>query len=1326
MGSGTQLIEDPPAARTPSPDALPAVARIVAGRFRLEYEAGSGGMGTVYRAVDLVSGLPAAVKILNGRELRDRRRFEQEAAILAELSHPAIVRYLAHGISDAGDPFLAMEWLDGEDLAALIARQTLATTDALFVIRRAAEALGYAHARGIIHRDVKPENLFLPLGEIARVKVLDFGIARLTQGGRSLTRTGAVVGTPGYLAPELVRGERNVNASADVFSLGCVLFQCLTGRAVFEAEEASALLAKILLQDAPRVRELVPRVPPALDDLVAHMLAKEPSERLADMPAVINAIDELGPITDVGAPPRRPRLQAALTDSEQRIACVVLAGPSASDDRKWRGITVRISGDDDDDAPVPPVVSMIEALETELASAHGARVHALPDGSMVLTLPETGKSTDQAACAARCALRVRAAFPDVGLVIATGPGRFSAWSVVGEVIDSGMRLLRCTAPGAIRLDDMAAGLLDARFEIHRDGSRRFLRSERDVFEIKRNLLGKISDFVGRGREMSQLTNLFSSTASESIASAVLVTGPAGAGKSRLRQELVEWVQRREQRAEVLFGAGDSLGAGSPFGMLGRAVQRAAGIQPGDTIEDKRCKLRQRVARHVDCDAVGRVAVFLGEMAGIPFADEDDSALHAARQNPQLMGDGMRRAWEDWLAAECAAGPVLIVLEDLHWGDLGTVSFIDGALRNFREQPLMIFALARADVHARFPHLWQDRQLQTIRLAPLARRAAEKLVRGALRGDVGDAVVEQIIDRADGNAFCLEELIRAAADGRSESLPDSVIGMVQARLDAEDPDARRVLRAASLFGERFSRAGVTFLLGGEASGAPIGDWIDLLCARELVARIPVAGSQGSGDLELTFAHALVREAAYAMLTEEDRSLGHRLAGEWLEQKGSSDAMVLAEHFRLGDEPARSVSWYLRAAEHALNANDLVAAIERAERGVEGGAAGEQTGALRLIQAEGHVWRGELALAEHRAREATTCLSAGSALGLRAQGQAVVAAAKLGKLDEVEAQVREVSRIAPDFGARSAQIVCLCWGANYLMFGGRHAVADEIMEIIGELAGDLSEIDLQAVALVHQVRSVRASLAGDLGASLTGLDTALLAFEQAGDTRNACTVRCNMGYLYCELGDFERAEVALRHALSAAVRMGLRELAAAVLHNLGRVLGLRHNLAEARSLEQEAIDSFVELGDQRLEGVARTYLAEILIAAGDFDAAHSEAIRAVEILHVAPALRVGAQAMVARALLRQGRTAEATALARGAAADLAQLGEIEEGEAAVRLVLVDCLDASGAHEEAHSVLGQARAWLLARAARISEPSWRTRFMNEVPTNAKLLASFDARSS
>src|SRR5438105_1036531 len=123
-------------------------------------------------------------------------------------------------------------------------------------------------------------------GETVAVKlltgrdVLDFGIARLTRGGRRLTLTGSVIGTPGYMAPELVRGERDIRPRADVFSLGCVLFQCLTGRAVFEAEEATALLAKILLQDAPRAREIVPSLPRPIDDVVARMLAKDPGRRL--------------------------------------------------------------------------------------------------------------------------------------------------------------------------------------------------------------------------------------------------------------------------------------------------------------------------------------------------------------------------------------------------------------------------------------------------------------------------------------------------------------------------------------------------------------------------------------------------------------------------------------------------------------------------------------------------------------------------------------------------------------------------------------------------------------------------------------------------------------------------------------------------------------------------------------------------------------------------------------------------------------------------------------------------------------------------------------
>jgi tetratricopeptide (TPR) repeat protein len=1297
------------------------IERVLAGRFQLLAQAGAGGMGAVYRARDLATGATVAVKILTGREAREAQRFDQEGAILAGLVHPAIVRYIAHGVADSGARYLAMEWLDGEDLAARLDREPPTIAETVTLARRTAEALAHAHQLGIVHRDIKPGNLFLPAGAIERLKVLDFGIARLTGGAHRLTRTGSVIGTPGYVAPELVRGTRDITPRADVFSLGCVMFECLTGRPVFEAEAPTALLAKILLVEPPRVRSLTPQVPAAVDDCVARMLAKDPERRLPDAGAVLTALAALGPFGAARAAGggRQNLPTAALTARERRIACVVIAGPSTTGERRWGGAPPPAASSEE--VVIAGQLRRLVAIEDELGRRYGAQIHPLPDGSVVVSLPEQERATDQAARAARCALAMRGALPDVAFVVSAGQGRFSPWSAVGTVIDNGMRLLRGTAAGAIRLDDVAAGLLDGRFEVRRDGTTSYLRAERDGFGGQRPLLGRATPFVGRGREMSMLTNLYAGTVAESAATPVLVIGEAGVGKSRLRQELCEWVQRQPDQAEVLFGGVDAVGAGSPFAMLARAIRRAAGIVEGEPLEARREKLRARVARHVDPQARGRVAEFLGEIADVRV-EEGSETLRAARANPQLMGDGMRRAFEDWLAAECAARPVLLILEDLHWGDLGTVSFVDGALRNLHDQPLMVLALARPEVEACFPEVWTARHRQTIRLAPLSSRAAEKLVREALSG-IGDDLVARLVGRADGNVFYLEELIRAAAAGRVDTLPDSVLAMVQARLDVEGADGKRVLRAAAVFGERFSRAGLAALLGGAGvSGVSdlVTDAVERLAAHELLARAPVPAPDG--DTELVFAHALVREAAYEMLTDEDRLLGHRLAGNWLEQAGAADAIVLAEHFRHGGEPARAARWYERAAAQALNANDLVAAIDRAELGIAGGATGELLGKLGLIAAEAHVWRGELEEAERRALAAAVDLPAGSPAWLRALAQAIIAAGKLGRLQAVQDQVRlvEGSPLTADPTVRSARIIALTVGANFLLFGGRHAVADPLIAAIGALAGERdAALDPQALGLLHQLRAVRASVAGDLGRCLSGLESALQAFEQAGDLRNACAVRTNLGYLYSELGDFQRAEAALRQALGACDRMGLFDLSASIQHNLGRVLGFGPELAEAERLERESIEAARRQGDPRLEGMARFYLAEILIAQGAFARAAAEAAAAVEVLVVAPTLQVAAQGTLARARLGGGDFAGGLAAAREAQSALERFGEIEEGDSMVRLTYAEALVAAGEPVQAEAALAAARDHLLARAERVADLGWRQRFLHEVPVNARILA-------
>src|SRR5262249_55089402 len=207
-------------------------------------------MGTVYQARDLLEGKPVAVKTL-----RDTYRFASEAALLSSLAHPGIVRYLAHGVTTQGERYLVMEWLEGETLEQRLTRRPLSIAGSVALALRTCEALSIAHERGIVHRDLKPSNLFLEQSAPLRVKILDFGLARRLSDER-LTGSGVIVGTLGYMAPEQARGSNQLDARADVFSLGCVLYECLTGQPAFWGENDMAVLAKILLSEPPSPRDL--------------------------------------------------------------------------------------------------------------------------------------------------------------------------------------------------------------------------------------------------------------------------------------------------------------------------------------------------------------------------------------------------------------------------------------------------------------------------------------------------------------------------------------------------------------------------------------------------------------------------------------------------------------------------------------------------------------------------------------------------------------------------------------------------------------------------------------------------------------------------------------------------------------------------------------------------------------------------------------------------------------------------------------------------------------------------------------------------------------
>jgi serine/threonine protein kinase len=254
--------------------------------FDLVTEAGSGGMGTVYKARERGTGRVVALKIL----AKDACpvRFAREIDVLSRIEHPNIVGYVGHGTTGDGRTYLAMEWLEGTSLHEMVSQGPMPAAAAARIARDVARGLAAAHAAGVVHRDIKPSNVIVT--NDATVKIVDFGIALSRERViDALTRTGQIVGTPGYMAPEQAIAAKNVDARTDLFALGCLLYRCATGRRPFEGDDALALLQSVLTKTTPHIDA----VPPALDALCVDLLAKEMDDRPKTADEVATRLDAI-------------------------------------------------------------------------------------------------------------------------------------------------------------------------------------------------------------------------------------------------------------------------------------------------------------------------------------------------------------------------------------------------------------------------------------------------------------------------------------------------------------------------------------------------------------------------------------------------------------------------------------------------------------------------------------------------------------------------------------------------------------------------------------------------------------------------------------------------------------------------------------------------------------------------------------------------------------------------------------------------------------------------------------------------------------------------
>jgi tetratricopeptide (TPR) repeat protein len=836
----------------------------------------------------------------------------------------------------------------------------------------------------------------------------------------------------------------------------------------------------------------------------------------------------------------------------------------------------------------------------------------------------------------------------------------------------------------------------------------------------RTLLGRPTSCVGRDWELGALAGILDECIEEPAARVAVVTAAAGMGKSRLGAEFISRVRERHPDVAVWVGRGDSLRAGSTLDLLAQAVRGALGFHDGDPVTDRRDRLRARVAEHVAPDDRDRVTAFLGELAGAPLPDDNGAAgtagaaLRAARLDAQVMSELMRKAWLDFLHAETAAHPVLIVLDDLHWGDFGTVRFIDAALRDRSKQPWMVLALARPEVFEVFPRLWADRQnVQELRLKELGRRAGERLIRQVLGDAVGSDTVERLVKQADGNAFYLEELIRAAAEGKDAALPETVLAMVETRLAKLPAKARRVLRTASVFGGVCWESGVVTLLADAMPPSAIAEWLAMLIEQEVLVVRP--DSRFPGEREIAFRHALLREGAYATMTADDQRSAHRLAGEWLERHGEVEPMVLAEHAQRGGDKPRAAAFYRRGAEQAVHVLDNEGAIARANLGLGCDPPPELRIALLGIRCNSshRLQRHALADAEELVRSAPR----GSVPWVQGMVSYLMATIISGRTEELQASLALLAEVTPAPGAVGWMSLLFLASVFLLDHLGRVAQATTLEEPFLALVNQQGEQAPLARFWWNISVGLRASHAqDDPWNALVHCDAIQPISDLIGGDVVFCDMQMLRGVNLWYLGAHARAVELLESVPAADTTLG--ETGSMRRLGLSWLYADRGAFDEARVLAIQVCEFCRAHHDRLGEARGSWFLAEVLRRSGDLDGAERE-IQAAQAMAM-PLDQPGMLATLAALRLGQGRAADALAVAEDAMARCAAMGGCSLFRGAfVRLVHAEALHATGAIDAARQAIGDARARLLAIAARIPDAGHRASFLEQVPENARTLA-------
>jgi tetratricopeptide (TPR) repeat protein/tRNA A-37 threonylcarbamoyl transferase component Bud32 len=1156
------------------------------GSYEILEEIGKGGMATVYRARQASVERDVAVKAIRRAVAADAdaiQRFQREAKLIARLEHPHILP--VYDFDAAHDPpFLVMRYLDSGTLDDVLEQGRLPLDEVAYLMRQVCSALDYAHRQGIVHRDIKPSNIMID--QEGNAFVSDLGIARIVSdsGGRQITETGAIIGTPEYMSPEQAQGRDDVDGRADIYSMGIMLFQMLTGRLPFSGGNPMSLLLQHIHDPVPSLTALNPDVPAAVEAVVARALAKDRDQRYA---GALELSTELSAALGgaIAAEPSRLREAAhtsiilrrggrvgepTSTPSEQNRQVTALYANAA----EYASLVEAVAGGE---ASRRAMNALWESLVRIIQGARG-RVMTRSDTDLLAVWGAEAAGEDDAIQAVHAALDLQqtlrslgAAFLGIqedalplnigvhsGVVLLTpsdSPGQYSA---SGATISLANRLMQ-NAPGLILVTLDTYRQIRGVFDIQPDvplrlrgrsepvPTYRVLQAKPRAFRVTpRGVEGVATGMIGREAELKHLQNAFFDAFEEGERRVVTISGEAGVGKSRLLYEFAQWGDLRPERYFIFRGRGTPEARERPYALLRDIIAYRLEILENDPPDAVLRKLEAGVAELRAED--GDTAALLGHLCGYDLSASP--ILREMQSDPAQLADVARARAVRIFTSLAQRENVSFQLEDLHHADDASLDFFNDLFRADEGLHLLAVCVARPDLFRRRPD-WGSGQVSHTRLElkPLDRRESRDLVHEILQkvDQVPKGLRDLLVERAEGNPYYLEELVKMLIDDHvilredeehwrveearlgALQVPPTLFGLLETRFDTLLPPEKLVLQRAAVFGRIFYDHVLETM--DEADDTHVTDLpavLATLAKREFIFHRET--SVFAGNQEYIFGQAMLRDTIYDRLLERQLRVYHRAAAAWLVSldRGREFLPLIADHYEKAGMPLEASQALRQAGDQARSHGLVREAVQLYQRALAQLPDGDDPGRLSLLMA----------------------------LGGAANDQADL------------------------------------------------PVADRVLQEALDLSMQLEDIRAQAEA--HYQFSLLDTYRGQYEPGLAHLDQALPLAKASGDRAMQANVLYGLANTRFRAGQLEAAAVAAEESIAMARALDDNVLLATALNRLGTRFETQGKLEVARGYYEQGLDLARRIGNRRIEQALLHNIGNQMSKKGDWP----EAIRYLE--------------------------------------------------------------------------------------------------------------------